>query len=265
MDDKFDRRRRGSKYTASGKLVRSFRPRLMCLEDRVVPDGGPLGPLQPPALGPISYTTNASGLPLLHGLATARTAIFLDFDGYTNGQTTYAPYDTNGVPGVFDLTEQTAILECWRQLSVYFAMFDVDVTTVQPACSTPMCWQLISNSISGGYAFVGAYPNSAPAGFDESSDAQYRESGITHETGHNFGLSHQSDYDLLQQQDKRVLKWLRYLSRSDYGRRFRTIRPQVVYRPPILSRRSGNCSRRLVHNCESDSYDSDSAGRWLSN
>jgi hypothetical protein len=80
-------------------------------------------------------------------------------------------------------------------VSTYFAMFDTDVTTIHP--TVPFAWDLISNSISGGYSYVGVFPNSQPESFNESANARNRESGIAHEVGHNFGLWHQSDYDLL--------------------------------------------------------------------
>src|SRR5262245_34221011 len=124
-------------------------PRLIVneLERRDVPAAGPLGPLQPAALGPITYSTNAAGLPLLHGLPGARGAIFLDFDG--DGSNT--PYDTDSSPATFSAAEQAVIVECWRQIAVYYAMFDVDVTTQQPPASQPTAWLLASNSISGGF------------------------------------------------------------------------------------------------------------------
>jgi regulation of enolase protein 1 (concanavalin A-like superfamily) len=157
------------------------------------PGGGPAGPLSPI---PVTYSTLSNGMPILNSAPSAPVAIFLDFDGEVVGSTTYTPYDVNGDPATFNAAEQATIYETWRQISIYYAMFDVNVTTIKPV-GVPTAWQLISNSISGGYAFVGAFPNSQPQGFNQSSDARTRISGIAHEIGHNFGLSHQSDWDAL--------------------------------------------------------------------
>lgn len=157
------------------RLDRWFRPHLESLEARLVLD--------------------LQGLPILHSLPGAPTAVYLDFNGGRYGSTTYAPYDEDGNPNVLNATEQRHITDCWQQVSEYFAMFDTDVTTQHP--TVPFAWDLISNSVSGGYSSVGAFPNTTPRSFNQSSDARTRASGLAHEVGHNFGLQHQSDYDLL--------------------------------------------------------------------
>ena len=138
----------------------------------------------------------ANGLPDLNSLPGAPTAIYLDFDG--EGVNT--PYDVDGDPTTFNATEQATITEAWRQVSVYFSMFDVNVTTVKP--TVPFAWHVTSPSITGGYSYVGVFPNSKPQSFNQASNARSRVSGIVHEVGHNFGLAHQSDYDLLGNKTK---------------------------------------------------------------
>jgi len=139
----------------------------------------------------VATATAANGLPDLHSLLGAPTAIYLDFDG----EGANAAYDVDGDPTTFNTTEQATITEAWRQVSVYFGMFNVDVTTVKP--TVPFAWHVSSPSISGGYSYVGVFPNSSPQSFNNDGDARTRVSGIAHELGHNFGLQHQSNYDLL--------------------------------------------------------------------
>lgn len=140
----------------------------------------------------ISYSLTAAGLPILHSLPGASAALYLDFDGDT--ATDSDPYDTDGSPSTFNATEQKVIAEAWRHISNYFAMFNVDVTTIYSA-TQKKAWHISGNNISGGYSYVGVFPNSKPESFNESGDAASRQSGIAHEFGHNFGLSHQSLFD----------------------------------------------------------------------
>lgn len=136
----------------------------------------------------------ANGLPLLNSVPGAPTAVFLDFDGYVDADENTLPYDTNGVPGTFSASEQADIREAWRQVASYFAMFNTNVTTVEP--SVPFSWSMITNSNQGvGYSYL-QFNTGSPGSYSPSGDARTRQSGIAHEVGHNFGLSHQSDYDL---------------------------------------------------------------------
>ncbi|MFM7245332.1 MAG: fibronectin type III domain-containing protein, partial [Planctomycetaceae bacterium] len=134
----------------------------------------------------------ANGLPDLHSLPGAPTAIYLDFDGHGS---TLGAYDADGDPATFSAAEAATIIEAHRQTSAYFAMFDVDVTTVKP--TVPHAWIVISNDVTGGSSYVSVFPNSSPQSWVSSATAESRASGIAHELGHNFGLQHQSEYDLL--------------------------------------------------------------------
>ncbi|MFT3786743.1 MAG: Ig-like domain-containing protein [Tepidisphaeraceae bacterium] len=141
-----------------------------------------------------TYTTNAAGLPLLTQRASG-LKVFLDFDGYN----TDTPFDLDGVPSTFNLQEQTYIYKTWRDIVSFFSAFDVNVTTVQPPTGDPnpkFVWQRISNSISGGAAYVGAINNYSSMGWTGSDNAVSRHSGIAHEIGHQLGLSHQAEYNV---------------------------------------------------------------------
>ncbi|MEE8452562.1 MAG: Ig-like domain-containing protein [Thermoguttaceae bacterium] len=140
-----------------------------------------------------SIPLSPAGIPLLHSLPSAPVAIYLDFDGWDWVE----PYDVDGSPGTFNTAEQATIVGAWRDVATTYAMFHVDVTTEEPADFdlTPTNYEIIGNNISGGYSYL-TFPSSRPRGFNQSGDARGRTTGISHEIGHNFGLRHQSDYDL---------------------------------------------------------------------
>src|SRR5437764_6508847 len=155
------------------------RLRLTALEDRTVP----------------------AGVPALHSLPGAPVALYLDFDGYANGSTTYAAYSEDANFADFNAAEQASIIECWRQVSAYYAAFDVDVTTERPPASQPTNYALISNSVSNAYSYS-VFPATTPMSFVQGSYARTRASAVAHELGHNFGLYHQSDFDTLGQETR---------------------------------------------------------------
>ena len=158
-------------------------------------DGGSdAPPIGQSTSAPSGLTPSAAlpGLPTINTNPTAATAIYLDFNGDAGGATTY---DVDGDPTSFNAAEAASITEAVRQIADYFAPFDVNVTTIKP--SVPYVWGVIGNNIVGGYSYVGVFPNSAPESFNNSGDARTRQSGLAHEYGHNYGLSHQSDYSLL--------------------------------------------------------------------
>jgi hypothetical protein len=71
------------------------------------------------------FSTLANGMPILNSFPTAPAAVFIDFDGDTDGSfAVVQPYDTDGNPAVFGATEQAAIFSQWKSMSIYFAIFD---------------------------------------------------------------------------------------------------------------------------------------------
>ncbi|MCC7083865.1 MAG: DUF1349 domain-containing protein [Pirellulales bacterium] len=148
----------------------------------------------------ITWTTLANGMPILSSDPSAPATIFLDFDGDPGDSETAAtdPYDINGSPSTFNATEQSNIVETWRQVSIYFAMFNVNVTTIQPNVNlVPTAWIAIGNNIAGAYSGVNVFNNTTPQSFQSSVDITGRISATAHELGHNFGSWHIAGYDNL--------------------------------------------------------------------
>ncbi|MEK7780059.1 MAG: autotransporter-associated beta strand repeat-containing protein, partial [Verrucomicrobiota bacterium] len=161
---------------------------------------------------------------LLHSKPGANKKIFLDFDGHTlsenawtanyNGGTNIVapPWDTDGNPGSFSSDEQTAIQQIWFRVAEDFAGFDVDVTTefpgeaaltrngfVDSTYGTRALVSAISSYIGnyGGIAYVGVFDaigdyNKPALVFPEklSNNEKNIAEAISHEVGHNLGLSH---------------------------------------------------------------------------
>jgi fibronectin type 3 domain-containing protein len=145
----------------------------------------------------VSYSTQANGLPILNSFASGPADIYLDFDGGTYHGTQDVPaYDTDGNAASYSLSEQLAIYECWRQVSIYFGMFNVNVTTVFTS-SRPKAWILPSDSGGSGVSYVNVFANSRPESKAGESTVISRISVIPHEVGHNFGTSHTARYDSL--------------------------------------------------------------------
>jgi PKD repeat protein len=175
-----------------------------------------------------SSLLNGELLPLeqtfaLHSRAGAQRTIYLNFKGALlsgtawNGSAstlTALPFDTDGVPYSFSTAELQRIQYIWQRVAEDYAPFDVDVTTEAPSAdvltrngSTDQVFGTtvlvtsrsgVYSCSCGGVAYVGI--------FDESSDyykpalvfydalgagnEKYVAEAISHEAGHNMGLSH---------------------------------------------------------------------------
>ena len=150
---------------------------------------------------PVTFSTNAAGLPLLTSRADGNgMKVFLDFDGYG----AEIPFDMSvdqggdGNGATFNATEQSVIYGAWRDIVSYFSALNVNVTTVQPAtggANPNFVWHRITDSVSGGAAYVGAINNTTSQGWTDDSNAISRHSGIAHEIAHQLSLSHQADWN----------------------------------------------------------------------
>ncbi len=163
----------------------------------------------------------------LHSRPDANRVVYLDFDGmhlsgsswassFNNGVAwTAVGFDTDGNPATFSNAERETIQGVWQRVSEDFAPFDIDVTTEDPgfdaidrsstADQRYGTRALISNDtviggscncagvaylgvfdLVGGSLYQPAFISTAGTG----GTARYLAETITHEVGHNLGLSH---------------------------------------------------------------------------
>ncbi|MFM2006317.1 MAG: hypothetical protein RLZZ09_1972, partial [Pseudomonadota bacterium] len=162
----------------------------------------------------------------LHSKPGAQRVIYLDFDGHTttgsawsSGTIVAPPFDLDGIVSTaFSSTELNRIQGIWQRVAEDFAPFNVDVTTEEPAPDllnrTSSLDQLYGtravithSSIGvctgcGGVAYVGVfnwYSSTKPTYYQPawvlynslgSGNEKYVAEAISHEVGHNLGLSH---------------------------------------------------------------------------
>lgn len=160
---------------------------------------------------------------LLHSRPGAARTIYLDFNGATltgtawnaNGNTLIAkPYDIDGVPTSFSTTELQRIQLIWQRVAEDYAPFDVNVTTEAPApeqlARTDANDQVYGTTVlitdntgiyacnCGGVAYIGVFNDTSSyykpalvfANNLGNGDEKAVAEAISHETGHNIGLSH---------------------------------------------------------------------------
>lgn len=158
---------------------------------------------------------------LLHSRPGAKRTIYLNFKGATvtgsawsSGSLTALPYDIDGVPYTFSTTELQRIQYIWQRVAEDYAPFDVDVTTeavpldlITRSGSTDTVFGttvLITSRTGvyscscGGVAYLGIFDDTSdyykPAlvFYDAlgTGNEKYVAEAISHEAGHNMGLSH---------------------------------------------------------------------------
>ena len=160
---------------------------------------------------------------LLHSRPGAKRTIYLNFKGATvagtawNGSATSVtalPFDLDGLPYTFNTAELQRIQGIWQRVAEDYAPFDVNVTTQAPApdllsrsgtADTVFGTTVLITSRSGvyscncgGVAYLGVFDDTSdfykPAlvFYDAlgAGNEKYVAEAITHEAGHNMGLSH---------------------------------------------------------------------------
>ena len=155
----------------------------------------------------------------MHSKLGSKRIIYIDFDGHDLSGTVWSsytnsapPWDIDGNPSTFNDAERTRIQGIWARVAEDYAQFDVDVTTELTSeaaitrssssdeyYGTRALVSPISSYVGnyGGIAYVGVFDYVGdyykPALiFPEklSNGEKYIAEAVSHEVGHNLGLSH---------------------------------------------------------------------------
>ncbi|MHB8902624.1 MAG: zinc-dependent metalloprotease family protein, partial [Thermoguttaceae bacterium] len=152
-------------------------------------------------------------VPSLSSNSNAAGKLYLDFDGhfeaswgaYSNITTPVFSLDADTT--TFSSTELATINTIWAQVAEDYAPFNIDVTTVMPASFADKegLRVAIGGSSSwygsaGGVAYLNTWTNyivNTVYVFPQqlANTAKYIGEAVSHESGHAFGLYHQSTYD----------------------------------------------------------------------
>ena len=172
--------------------------------------------------GEIQTALNEAETFSLNSRPGAPRTIFLDFDGHTttgtawnnsyNVSNIYSPaYNTDGTSASFTQLELDRIYLMWQQVAEDFAPFNVNVTTQEPSpdkitrttssdqtfgTRVIITQDNFANCGCGGFAYLRIFDDYGSNGdyykpaFVFNSSVVGAGEAITHEAGHNLGLSH---------------------------------------------------------------------------
>ena len=153
-------------------------------------------------------------LPLLNNRLSAQASLVLDMDGDIQydygypGNTIVTPaYDIDGDPNTFSDQELANIRMIWARVAEDYAPYNINVTTVDTGNLDDFVTMKIiiggdgawagggpGGGVCGGWAFTN--PNIRNTGFVFGQDqGVYIGYVASHESGHSFGLGHQSLFD----------------------------------------------------------------------
>lgn len=158
-------------------------------------------------------TSPLSSIPVLNSLAGAAVSVYLDFDGHfeanwgSYSNITQPAFDQDGDPTTFSDGELATIQNIWQYVAEDYSPFNVNVTTVQPGSFANGVALRVSIGGDGswigpygGVAYVNSFTNSIsnvvfvfPKNL-ANGYAKYTGEASSHESGHAFGLQHQSLY-----------------------------------------------------------------------
>ena len=186
------------------------------LDSLVADDPGLAGTLAAEGTaGELSGAYPLSAIPALSSLPGARVSLYLDFNGDYQSQwgsfsnITTPAYDQDGDRTTLSDAELASIQKIWEYVAEDYSPFQVNVTTVDPGSyANGVAVQVViggngswTGGTYGGVAYVGSFTSSSPNTvfiFEDNlgnGAAKYTGDASSHESGHAFGLRHQSLYD----------------------------------------------------------------------
>ncbi len=167
--------------------------------------------------GGTRFLNPLTSIPVLNSRPGAPVSIYLDFNGHSEtdpswngGNTVTTPvFDVDGDLTTFSDEELRRMDELWYRVSEDFAPFEVNITTVEPAQINDFESLRISIGGDGGWlGTTGVVGVAQLNGFSSptlsntvfafsavDTDVKHIANTISHESGHAFGLEHQSSFD----------------------------------------------------------------------
>ena len=157
--------------------------------------------------------------PIRHSRPGAPNTLVIDCNGHVVSGTAWGttvwnclPLDKDGDIATFNEVEQAMIIRIWEQVAEDYAGFNIDVTTEEPSTysTNKVARALVTKntdangiscpySTAGGVAYVGVFGSAtyatrySPAFIyynNLSNTSWYIAEAVSHEIGHNLGLSH---------------------------------------------------------------------------
>jgi hypothetical protein len=144
-------------------------------------------------------------VPVLNSRPGAKATLYLDFDGDPGGE--WGSFDTTAHDGYAG--SEAELKEIWARVAEKFSPFDVNVTTVNPGTlQDGRHFRVVIGGdgawvgeVCGGISYLGSFTNGAPNTayvFSENLGGgwpKYVAEAVAHESGHGFGLQHQSVFN----------------------------------------------------------------------
>lgn len=161
-----------------------------------------------------SGSLSLASVPVLNSLLGASVSLYLDFDGdFTASWGSFSnittpAFDQDGDATTFNTAEIASMQAIWQQVAEDYAPFNINVTTVLPASfANGVALRvaiggdgLWSGGTYGGISYISSFTNSivnTAFVFTKNlgnGNARYTGEAVSHESGHGFGLQHQSLY-----------------------------------------------------------------------